>query len=301
MTTYNLRGFTSAKTDAVKSLLASVDILGLNKTWIERESLSNSLRPHAFVAGGYRSDNRYRTGGGVVLLCQEPLAFSLKHTIVEKDFQILNGFYKGDLLTLAYAKPQMTKDSRATFLFHLTRVNRSSGVIFGDLNARHPQWDTAGNAQGTTLLRWATQTRYRIPTQPSCYSTRGGNSVVDLFLVRDLPIPTTQVLTTRSPAISDYKPVRASLALSTPAGLKGRIPQSILKNPVVEEQAGRCYDRTLPLQINKLEEASSVMELEEATTAFAQPWYNLSRQMWRLSQVGLEMAGPVTWTASARK
>lgn len=278
LTTFQICGWTDAKTGEITTLLQESDILCLTEVWSDPTNRPLPPGKRLYQALQPQTEGRYCNGGAVALLVPESATTRLLENITTAKFQLLSISRDGIPVVGEYLSPSATKEDRIHFLFHMTRLARRSSIILGDFNGRHKAWVSSTNSNGSALRQWAQQQRLTIsiPPKPTFSSSRG-SSVFDLILCRGLYPKHIVMGTTRC---SNHKPIHMEVALSTAQSLD-YIPLSTLNSAQGRYLASRSYRKHLPAIMAKLEQTSSPNELESHTMALGQatlqPWLQLRK------------------------
>lgn len=267
---WNICGWTCDKSDYVSMLTRQSTVLCLTEVWHPPEK-----RPNGLFTLAPPNEGRFRRGGGVALLV--PDGITLKHlcSISHSKYQLLSASCFGLIIVAAYISPTITPSQFQECLETIRRMSQGTAIVVGDFNSRHTSWDTANNRYGLRFAKWAAKCNFTIaaPSIPTCYSSRGGSSTVDLLLCRGPTASKPEIENT--PCRSDHKPVHTSISLSSPGNVDD-IPLSLLGNIPVQQRVSREYENTVPPIIEALDHASSWQQLEVASKQLAhrivQPW-----------------------------
>lgn len=258
VSTWNLRGWTEEKRDAVLSLVETSDVLCLTEVWTGVPDLDN-CRVYTELAPS--TSNRARRGGGLGIIVPPALESRRMGSVSTLKYQVLAISVSGTPLVCCYLSPTATKADRDGFFFHVTRFAQGASIIAGDFNARHRSWDSTFNRQGQRLSAWAKKARFTIarPPSPTFVSARGSSSV-DLIMARSLPITTPQLLSVPT-GLSDHRPIVAEVELSSLRTIDF-VPLAMLRNPALKVAAIAHYNQALPRLREELGSATSDTDLE---------------------------------------
>lgn len=267
---WNIRGWTCDKADYVLMLTRQSTVLCLTEVWHPPEK-----RPNGIFTLAPPDENRYRRGGGVALLVPDGINIRHLRSLSHSKYQLLSASCLGLVIVAVYISPTIEPSQFQECLEHIRHMAQGSAIVVGDFNARHTTWDTATNRYGLRFSRWAAKCNFKVaaPCVPTCYTTRGGSSTVDLLLYRALVAspPETGSFSCKS----DHRPVHTAIALSTPASVD-TIPLSLIQNVTVQQRIVRDYNSQIPPIVQKIQQAKTPVEIETASKQLAakivEPW-----------------------------
>lgn len=274
--TWNVRGYTRPKQDAVLSFVRYSDIVCLTETW---STITYSEHWNAISTGAPPTGRSSRIRGGVSILHRRTTKFRLIAKYADEHFQMIHGVFNGTPVLGAYVVPHIAKPDFSRFLEIAHRCLKGPGVLLGDLNARHAQWDDTYNCAGRQLQKWARLHNFQTqrPPTPTLRNPRV-SSWVDLVFHRHSVPPSIQVLP-ETPR-SDHRPVTATLA-ATHATPQYTIPLSLVNNSTCCAKVKRRYEQTLPPIIEALKNTTTVASLEinsrRLNEAVITPWIQMGK------------------------
>lgn len=225
----------------------------------------------------------------VSILVRKDRDFKLTATYWAARFQLIHEVAAGVPLLEAYVAPLVPKVEFQRMLQIASRCLQGPGVLVGDLNSRHNQWDDSLNMQGIELYRWARQHNFRTkrPPEPT-FTSHSGKSRIDLVFHRSPIPPTLTVL----PKIthSDHVPVRAELRHVSVATMR-QVPLALITNQRCHRKVREQYAQAFPDIIDSLNGTSTAASLEahswhlcqttlHAYTSFCNPRSNRFRLGW---------------------
>lgn len=277
MATWNVRGYNQAKQKAVLSLVRYSNLVCLTESW-------SPIPPHSnyTVVNIMCPDSRVqaRRRGGVAIIHQGTLPLRLLGTYSEDNFQLIHCTLDGVPVVGAYIAPCTLQPDLDRPLAIAAKWLRGPGVLVGDLNARHTQWDDFANRQGRQLYKWARTHNFltQRPPAPTCVSYKKGSSRVDLVLKHHHVPPCVQVLNDIKGSVR--KPVTAQLATAATQAPR-TIPLALINNRSTREKVKAEYEQTLPAIITDIRNAITVVSLERNSRrllhATAELWMRLRK------------------------
>ena len=144
--TFNTHGIRGKEPD-VERLASQVQVLGVCETWLRPQDLFT----HKFFSESVcvqPTHNGWRGQGGIGLKLNPLINYSVIQKHAEAAFQFVLIRIGGTCIAMVYIAPNV---SRPEFQQCLTAVKTAvvgKGVIMGDLNCRHKQWDKKCSTQG---------------------------------------------------------------------------------------------------------------------------------------------------------
>lgn len=96
---------------------------------------------------------------------------------------------------IVYISPAARKAEEEQILQIFLNVKRGRAEIFGDMKARHKDWDHRKNQRRTKLKQWAMKHNWKIRTPDSTTCTNQiGTSNPDIFLIKNLSTNTPEIV-----------------------------------------------------------------------------------------------------------
>lgn len=257
ISTWNVRGYTLAKIQPIQSLMRSSDFVCLTETW---SRVPDTDHWNSCTAIPPLVNGRPRTSGGVAILYKKQGSFKPISTYAEAQFQLVHGVADGVPILGAYIVPRIPKAELGRILEIASRCLRGPGILVGDLNSRHHQWDDTYNFQGILLQKWARRHNFLTTRPPDpTFSSHSGRSRVDLVFHRSAIPPTLTVLPETS--YSDHRPVLAEMA-HVPSATMRQLPLAVVNNEDCRLTVKGKYEKSLPPLSTALSNCSTAASLE---------------------------------------
>lgn len=181
----------------------NIDIIGISETKLDSKK---KLKIPGYRI--YRND-RNSNGGGVALAVKRQIPHDQTVLPVVRNFESVGISIRTSLgkitLIQAYVPPRnrIFKTEIVKFFQNDNKV-----ILMGDFNAKHRAWNCyTNNANGNAILKYVTNYHisFNSPEVPTHFSKRGKPSVLDFFLIKNLPratkVKTLPILN------SDHNPV----------------------------------------------------------------------------------------------
>lgn len=216
---------------------------------------------------------------GVSIICKQNSSFKLFTKYAEQTFQIIHGVAHGFPVMGAYFAPRIPRADLHRVPALAAKCLQGPGILMGDLNARHTQWDDVSNPQGVILQQWARRHNLCTARPPApTFSVHAGQRRIYLFFQRSAISP---ILTVHPQhRCSDHRAVTAELTHASPAALR-QVPLAVIKNETCQAIAKARYEETLPPITSALNNASCAASLEinsrRLVTATLHPWTQLCK------------------------
>ena len=236
-----------------------LDTLILTETW--QQNITD-LPLENIQISGTPSKNRARFGKGIAIISRFKLQ-RIKCIDLPHIQAIICRLPNHITLIAIYLQPQQRKHTLLHALKQLKPYIRDKCCVVGDFNARHRSWDSSSNTHGNTLKAWCQQIGAKIyaPNTPSCK----GASNPDLFLGKGLNIE--EVSCESGSWHSDHRLVRARVYTNR-HWKPLQVPDSILNNPEIQNQAKQHYRKHLPILTTELQNDPSPTNLEDNIELF---------------------------------
>ncbi|GAB5355921.1 hypothetical protein AAMO2058_000246200 [Amorphochlora amoebiformis] len=143
---FNCRGVQSSW-GAIQHLCADASIVLLQETQVHPSRLPPAPVNFTWIPQSSESFER-KKGGGVAILIRESIPHAQIRTSSEHEILAIALLNSDIVIATAYNRPRSTRELTAISKFF--REHSSTPVLLaGDLNARHPRWDTKAKKGGT--------------------------------------------------------------------------------------------------------------------------------------------------------
>ncbi|GJQ65109.1 hypothetical protein Trydic_g7254 [Trypoxylus dichotomus] len=177
----------------------------------------------------YRTDRENARGGGTAILVKSTIEhhadLALDLTNIEATAVTVNLATGPVKLVAAYKAPnrQLLEDDLSEIF-----DTRGAVILAGDLNAKHPSWNSRRtNASGTCLRRFADDLHLLVDAtaEPTIYPHNGQPDVLDIVVMKD--VAQFHQLTVLNELSSDHNPVLLQLGQAAPEDEEPRMRQTV--------------------------------------------------------------------------
>lgn len=283
VTTFNIRGAKGMQ-HTIRDLSRRAHVVGLCETWHNaNDNVFKSLVDEEVA--GPRAEGALRGSGGVALVVHPLMSYKVLAKHVTKCTQFIAVRTGSVMIAMVYLSPSATDDESIDVINRIANLHRGEGVIMGDLNARHTNWDHATNRRGRRLIAWARRRSWDIngPDGSSCRTNRGSSSP-DLIMTKRCQSADTRCLPGAWQDVSDHVPVAATIK-ATPLLLKQekRIAPKLRSIDAITSKAAQVFKAELPRHVEAIKAVQTADQLEKAYADFRQtmlkPWESARRSV----------------------
>lgn len=307
--------------------------------WIREEGLTlaviteTKLRPFTAILTDYTNINARmpveeggNAHGGITILLNNAYSHRVVLRIVNPTIQALGITIKDTTYVAIYIPKQVESQQ---LLHELTKIHmtcRGKTVLIGDFNARHKNWCSKGNRNGTCLKLWAEQNGWVIhaPPFPTRVGPRGAISTIDLVVTRNSNIHSFYY-PRQCFGISDHLPVTFTIQqIIPPEPPPLQIPKSRRSRADLLDKLDKAMDENQARIEQLFRHADTLEELEAAYMEYVKlltepfipkrqrrrrprdkPWWTESlahrvKHRDKLYRAWLRHGTPNTWTAYTR-
>lgn len=155
----------------------------------------------------------------------------------------------------AHLRPNPSPEDLRSFWSHILRLTYGHAIVFGDLNARHKNWDRSTNKSGRFFFDRTHRHGFSIRAPASStFSFQQGTSTVVLLFLRNIEV--SSLTTSDNEGLSDHTPVHAEIPPFSLASLD-YVPKSVLENRTYRRRVSADYQKLIPSVMDQLSRTST--------------------------------------------